>query len=306
LGLTTKAAAKVDIAAAPTKTEFKVPDIPIFKAPAKPMSKPATTNFDIFEDSEGEIEDLSKSIYQTKPPQELGCEDEGEWECERMASFVADAFNQYEHTIVEEDPDLSLKVQEAIKKSRGNPFDDRVRYAMLEHCNFSVYLEEHVPNCSLLKKIPQLKPGVPIECAGDEFTVLKFIAKGAFGSIFTAKNRKTGKVWAMKQEKPANLWEYYICVELMDRIKDKRMIPAFMKIECAIIANNSSILVTEFSPYGSIIDACNKHKNATTRNVDEYVVMVITTQLLSIIDHLHGCKIIHGDIKPDNFLLMSK
>ena len=77
-----------------------------------------------------------------------------------------------------------------------------------------------------------------------------------------------------------------------------------MQVQCALIGNNASVLVSEFSKYGTLIDVCNKHRSSTGRNMDEYVVMVITSQILSIIDHLHAMYIIHADIKPDNFLLM--
>lgn len=79
-----------------------------------------------------------------------------------------------------------------------------------------------------------------------------------------------------------------------------------MSIDTALIGNNASVLVTECSPYGTILDICNKHKAATSKNLDELIVMVLATQMLSIVDHLHGANIIHGDLKPDNFLLMRR
>ena len=79
-----------------------------------------------------------------------------------------------------------------------------------------------------------------------------------------------------------------------------------MQVEDALIGNNASILSSSFARYGSLIEVCNTVKKVTNKNVDEYVVMILTTQLISIIDHLHACKIIHADIKPDNFVLMRK
>lgn len=70
------------------------------------------------------------------------------------------------------------------------------------------------------------------------------------------------------------------------------------------IANNASLLVSELSPYGSILDVCNKIKAKSTKNCPPSVVMILAAQMLSIVDHLHACSIIHADIKPDNWLLM--
>lgn len=79
-----------------------------------------------------------------------------------------------------------------------------------------------------------------------------------------------------------------------------------MNIEYALIGTNASILASEFSKFGTLIDVCNKIKKETTRNMDEYIVMHLTSQILDLIDHLHSSQIIHADVKPDNFLLMSK
>lgn len=78
-----------------------------------------------------------------------------------------------------------------------------------------------------------------------------------------------------------------------------------MSIDQAIIGNNASILISEFCPYGTLIDACNAVKKSSNLNMDELIVMLVTCQILNIVHHLHKCKIIHADIKPDNFLVTS-
>ena len=260
------------------------------------MSK--TIFYDNFEKKETEEVDEASEEHQT-------------WEDQAMCSFVANEVNRYEYTIIEEDDDsgMPLKIRNAIDESKGNPFLPSLRNLILEQCKFENYLREYMPQCKMLKNIPKLKCGTKLDINSIEFRVVKFIAKGAFGSIYIIENKATKEIHAAKQEKPSNLWEYLICIELNDRLKSKNlehMLPAFMQINHAIVANNASVLITEFSPFGTIIDVCNKVKKITGRNLDEYVGMVLTTQLLSIIDFLHSCHIIHADVKPDNFLLMSK
>lgn len=99
-----------------------------------------------------------------------------------------------------------------------------------------------------------------------------------------------------------------------------------MDISAGIVAPNASIIVSEFSPYGSLLDINNQIRQNTTKVnsftvllidlylfvfnlwlrqvMHESMVMHFSSQILNIVDHLHRNKIIHADIKPDNFLLM--
>lgn len=79
-----------------------------------------------------------------------------------------------------------------------------------------------------------------------------------------------------------------------------------MSIDFALVGGNSSIFISEFSEYGTLLNVCNRYKSLNLRNIEEPIAMIFAIQMLSIIDHLHASKIIHADIKPDNFLLMKK
>lgn len=77
-----------------------------------------------------------------------------------------------------------------------------------------------------------------------------------------------------------------------------------MSIDFAIIGNNATVFASKFSKYGTLLNVCNKIKMTTGKNMDEFIVMVLATQMFSLTNYLHKARIIHGDIKPDNFLVM--
>ncbi|CAD6998797.1 unnamed protein product [Ceratitis capitata] len=139
---------------------------------------------------------------------------------------------------------------------------------------------------------------------GVQFNMDKEVGRGSYGSVYKATDANTGNVVALKFQKPPNTWEIYICDQVLKRVKTSSILPGLMDISVAIIAPNASIIATEFSPFGSLLDINNKIRQATTKVMHESLVMHFSAQICNIIHHLHTNKIIHADIKPDNFLLM--
>ncbi|XP_053696585.1 uncharacterized protein LOC128743914 isoform X2 [Sabethes cyaneus] len=242
---------------------------------------------------------LGKSIYFRKKP--LSVEEKQEWD------EIDEHFNPENNEYMKKDVDLDGTMQFIYQQIQGvevDPFDSKLKEAFLEKINFMTYIEE-LPTCSLVNKIQPLSKGMTENVNGTKISVIKKIGEGSFGTIYCGKNISTGEIVAMKQERPANLWEYYICLELRSRINHDDILSGFMNVDYAIIGNNASTLISRFSPFGNILDICNVMKRITNKNIDEFIAMFITSQILTIIDHLHSCMIIHADIKPDNFLLMT-
>lgn len=44
----------------------------------------------------------------------------------------------------------------------------------------------------------------------------------------SGKSTKTGKMYAFKQERPANLWEFYISLEISTRVVDVKFVSIFL------------------------------------------------------------------------------
>ncbi|KXJ82894.1 hypothetical protein RP20_CCG010316 [Aedes albopictus] len=179
-----------------------------------------------------------------------------------------------------------------------DPFSSELCKAFLTKIDFPT--RENEDNYKVVNNnLPKLVKSQTAALGGIVYSIEKEVGRGSYGSVFRAVNTQSGAVVAIKYQKPANSWELYICTEVRKRIKNPDILPGFMDICSAVIAPNASVLVSEFSQYGSLLDINNTIRTATTKVMHESLVMHFSSQILSIVDYLHKCNIVHADIKPD-------
>ncbi|KAM6298325.1 mitotic checkpoint serine/threonine-protein kinase BUB1 [Aegotheles albertisi] len=150
-----------------------------------------------------------------------------------------------------------------------------------------------------------LKAELPL--GSSSFHVDCLVGEGAFAqvyqaSILDASNPRNNQKVIFKVQKPANPWEFYIATQLVERL-DPSIHHLYIHFYSAHFFQNGSILVGELYNYGTLLNAINIYKKLPEKVMPQALVIYFAVKILHMVEELHSCKIIHGDIKPDNFIL---
>ncbi|XP_042868187.1 uncharacterized protein LOC122250695 isoform X3 [Penaeus japonicus] len=223
-------------------------------------------------------------------------------------------------------PVSAFKMQKQNLPEVINPFDENLLQELL--LNMEQPVEERGGFVLQQGKMPQVKPNSQITLGGEMFHVRRLRGEGAYAKVFQAstldpmnvtimpsfgdsddddeEDEDDEKQMILKIQKPSCPWEFYICHELRERLKAQdaalNMLDSVMRINRGYFYSNGSILVNQYHKYGTMLDIVNRYKVAG-QTVPEELAMYFMVEVLSILEALHSCNIIHADIKPDNFLI---
>ncbi|GJQ82791.1 Bub1 [Trypoxylus dichotomus] len=188
-----------------------------------------------------------------------------------------------------------------LSKAPSDPFQGSLIKILLERINFP---GQHTFGYRKLYTVPRLNIKKEMVAIGDDkYFVEKMLGKGTYGSVFKAIDCQSKQVVALKFQKPANKWEYYVCRELQARLADHPLKEKFMDVSIGYFNEQASILVSDFSPNGSLLDVANAIKQKSGRTMKETLCVHFCIEMLEIVSAMHQAKIIHADVKPDNFLV---
>ncbi|KAK6919095.1 Mad3/Bub1 homology region 1, partial [Dillenia turbinata] len=141
-----------------------------------------------------------------------------------------------------------------------------------------------------------------VEIGGRKYQIKGCAGQGGFAQVFKAyENSNPDDVVALKIQKPAFPWEFYMYRQLDMRISEKER-SNFGFAHRMHLYSDYSILVCGYLSHGTLQDAINSYV-VTGAKMEEVLSMYYTIEMLHMLETLHKAGVIHGDFKPDNLLI---
>ncbi|KAM6178287.1 mitotic checkpoint serine/threonine-protein kinase BUB1 [Rhynchocyon petersi] len=186
-----------------------------------------------------------------------------------------------------------------------NPWDDKLILKLLS--GLSTPLKTYPNAFEWQYKLPVIKPKTEFQLGSFIIYVDHLLGEGAFAQVYEVtqedvNDTKNKQKFVLKVQKPAYPWEFYIGTQLMERLKPS-MRDMFIKFYSAHFFQNGSVLVGDLYSYGTLLNAINLYKKTPEKVMPQALVISFAIRMLYMIEQMHDCEIIHGDIKPDNFIL---
>ncbi|AQZ18156.1 BUB1 (YGR188C) and MAD3 (YJL013C) [Zygosaccharomyces parabailii] len=196
-----------------------------------------------------------------------------------------------------------------------NPLDATLREQMLaginpplDHYDTFYRYKQSLKMSLLLKRIHKTSktenknPIVDFKKTGELYCIRSELGEGGYATVYLAES-STGNLRALKVEKPASVWEYYILKQVEDRLEGHQVLSSIINAYSLHCFQDESYLVLNYASQGTLLDLINLRKEQSKGPLDESLCMFFTVELMKVIEAIHEAKILHGDLKSDNCMI---
>ncbi|CAD8171529.1 unnamed protein product [Paramecium pentaurelia] len=140
----------------------------------------------------------------------------------------------------------------------------------------------------------------------EQYSILKKLGQGSYGSVWLGQHKKTGILRALKQIKKDSLLfedQQRMLSELnilksLDHPNIVRVFECFQEDNQYIIVTEQFIIILRYLPEGELFERIKKLQCFSERMAADYI-----KQILQAVNYCHDKQIVHRDIKPENILL---
>ena len=133
-----------------------------------------------------------------------------------------------------------------------------------------------------------------------DYESLAIIGRGAFGEVHVCREKKTGKIYAIKKIKKQvliikNQIRHVINEQI---IMSKASTPWIVELKASFQEGDYLYLVMEYLPGGDLMNLLIEKDILTEKEAKFYI-----SELILAVESIHNLDCIHRDIKPDNILI---
>ena len=151
---------------------------------------------------------------------------------------------------------------------------------------------------------PQIVPSASSRATASsirDFEIIKPISKGAYGSVFLARKRATGDLYAVKVLRKSDM----IAKNQITNVRAERMIlmnrtqsPFVVKLFFTFQSAENLYLVMEYLPGGDCASLVKVFGGLPEEWARQYLAEIVHG-----LEYLHSTGVVHRDMKPDNLLI---
>lgn len=150
----------------------------------------------------------------------------------------------------------------------------------------------------------EMKPGNIIELSQFAAQLKLQLGDGNYGVVWKVRLEQ-GKMYALKAERSAIPWEFYLISAARSRLHDPRILDSIVSIYHYEGYAQIQFMLMALMGYGNLLDVSNviHHGRFSNDRAHEQLAMFYIVELMRTVENLHQVGIIHGDIKPENIMI---